>query len=469
MSKVCLVGVGTPSFLPARVHTGPSLRTTHFACALAAAGHEVSVIYTSGSAHPGLTPAFDIKPLDYGGAVAGCLGVDEKDFDGPRLRSFIEESGFNAIVGVTAYAAALVARLGLGLPFWADVFGDPMAEAQAKAVATGNDAVLVRFWSMLGPVLEKADRFSAVSRAQSHALVGQLGLAGRLCASTAGQALVEVVPCAAATVGRHGQDSQDDLASSLPDFPPADSFVVLWSGSFNTWCDIEGLFAGLNEAMEAEPSLHFVATGAGIKGHDEDSYRRFSSLVATSPYSRRFHLYGWVESQTLPACYDRADVGVVFEHDLYERRLGSENRVVQWMAAGLPSVSTGLSELGVCLRARGLAFACSHGDPSSLAHALVELARDRRRVAAAGLACRSYAERCFSFDVTARPLLDWCAAPVRAADSGRQRPLSIGLFSEPAAVVHLLEAYLAGLGLGQVLYRSLRWMGRRLLGRGLRT
>ena len=43
--------------------------------------------------------------------------------------------------------------------------------------------------------------------------------------------------------------------------------------------------------------------------------------------------------------------------------------------------------------------------------------------------------------------------------------LSLGLFSEPASVVHLLESYLAGLSLGQLSWRSLRWFWRRLRGR----
>ena len=45
MSRVCLVGTGVPGFIPARVHNGPGLRTEHFARALVADGHELTVIY----------------------------------------------------------------------------------------------------------------------------------------------------------------------------------------------------------------------------------------------------------------------------------------------------------------------------------------------------------------------------------------------------------------------------------------
>ena len=54
MSRVCLVGTGVPGFIPARVHNGPGLRTEHFARALIADGHELTVIYVdrAGDAAP---------------------------------------------------------------------------------------------------------------------------------------------------------------------------------------------------------------------------------------------------------------------------------------------------------------------------------------------------------------------------------------------------------------------------------
>jgi hypothetical protein len=52
---------------------------------------------------------------------------------------------------------------------------------------------------------------------------------------------------------------------------------------------------------------------------------------------------------------------------------------------------------------------------------------------------------------------------VRAGDAGAEPVLRVGLFSEPAAIVHLLESYLASLGPAQIAYRAPRWLLRRLL------
>jgi glycosyltransferase involved in cell wall biosynthesis len=240
-----------------------------------------------------------------------------------------------------------------------------------------------------------------------------------------------------------------------------DAFVVGWSGSFNTWCDVETAFAGLEAAMAEVPSLVFLATGGAVAGHDERSYAAFTSRVRASAFRDRFRLLGWVGDATARACMRTADVGLVVERDLYERRLGSENRVVHWMSAGVPCVTTALSELGRSLVARGLAYEARPGDPASLAQALVAAAADRAGARAMGEACRTECEQRYGYSSTAHPLVEWCREPRAAADHGRERMVAIGSLTEPRAMVHLLEAYLDELTLGQVAFRAFRWLLRR--------
>lgn len=461
MSRVCLIGVGDPSFLPSRHHAGPGLRCGHFAAALAGAGHELLVLYVSGGSAR-LRTAAAAEPVEMpGGGRIRALETGEDDFASAGLAQLVGNFGPDALVGVSAHGAAMAARLGIDVPLWADIFGDLMAEAQAKAAAHDNDISIAHFWSVLAPVLASGDRFSAVSRAQAYALLGQLGLAGRLNSATAGEELVSVIPCAAEPrVSRAGADS--GLRGRTV---AEDAFIVMWNGGFNTWCDVETLFDGLQRAMLIEPTLVFVATGGAIRGHDESTHRRFLERVEASPMRDRFHLLGWVSDEQLPAIVGDADVGIVIERDLYERRLGAENRIVSWMADGVPAVTTALSEFGQELASRGLVFAVTHGSADAIASMLSELARDRQRLRRVGEQCRRYAAEHLGYSACARPLLAWCAAPRRCGDYRRPRPLVMGLVSQPRAMVHLLEAYLAELSLGQVLYRAARWLTRRLLRR----
>ncbi len=473
MSRIVLAGIGTPAFVPARHHAGPGLRCAHFARALSAAGHRVLLLSIEGGRS---RVGRDSRPQDTSLAGVELLKVGEEDFStagqSHSLSSLLEEYGAEAMVAATAYASSLATRLQSELPFWADVFGDLMSEAQAKASVAGNDYALAHFWTLLNPVLARADRYSAVSRAQADALIGQLGLSGRLSSSTVGERLVEVITCAveegpldgAGPAAAPGELNVEPLRGSVV---PEDAFVVLWSGGFNTWCDIDTMFTGLESAMGREGRIHFVATGGAIKGHDEATYARFAAAVAGSRFRERFHLQGWIESVWLESYYRSADIGINIEKDVYERRFGSENRVVQWMRAGLPCISTGLSSLGSDLLQRGLAFASPCGDSEALARRLCELAANPHGVAGTGSACAEFAAREFSVVGTARPLCQWCERPHKSGDSGAGRVVSLGLLSAPGSVVTFLEAYLAQLSWGQLLYRSLRWIWRRLA-RGLR-
>lgn len=468
MSRILLVGVGCPSFVVSDRHLGPGLRTGHFAVALARAGHELLVLCAdvTGEQAPGSANPFD---ADVDGRPVRCVMANEATLTGGALRDAIDRFAPQGVVGATAYGAALAARLmprspvprdGDAVPFWADVFGDLMAEAQAKAAAHGSDLSVVRFWTTLRAVLERGDRFSAVSHAQASALVGQLGLAGRLSSATAGQDLVSVIPCA----GELRREAVPDPVVRGRRVPP-DAFVVLWSGSFNTWCDVDTLVEGVEGAMERRESIHFVATGGGVAGHDERTIARFAGLVARSRFRDRFLIDGWVRDDLLPAYYEEADVGVCIERDLYERRLGAENRVVQWLVHGLPCVTTGLSELGRALVGEGACFSTTTGDADALAAVLVDLSDDRRRLREAGERCRRAAAR-FGYVSTATPLLDWADRPVAAGDAAGRRPLSIGLLSRPGDMAEVLEAYLAELSVGQIGYRSARWLWRRLRSNG---
>ncbi len=435
-------------------HCGPGLRAEHFARALSESGHRV-LVFSCDVARGEKSERID-------GPAAVAPGIDlieasEAAFASEALRRAARAFQPDATVAATVYGASLALRLGLEVPLWADVFGDFMAEAQAKALATGDDSALVRFWQMFIPVLERADMFSAVSDRQRWALLGQLGMAGRLSRPTAASRLVEVIPCSA-----RAEQPRGPAAVARGRLVPEDAFVVLWTGTFNTWCDVETLVKGLERAMAADRRICLVATGGAVPGHDEITYVRFRRLVEGSPFRERFHLLGWLDRSRFVALVGEADVGIHIERDILERRLGGENRVAEWAVLGLPCVTTGLSEFGGHLVAQGLAFGVGPANPESLARRLCELARDPAQVQAAGRRLAAWAKCEIDYLATAQPLVRWCERPAFAPDRSAARPISAGLLSEPAALATLLERYLDALSLAEVSRRGGRWLLRRL-------
>ena len=466
MSRVAVVGVGEPWFLESRNHSGPGLRAGQICEALQRAGHEVLLVLAN---EPnGWDEGFVI--VRRGQAVPRATGrievlhVNERAFGSDDLRQEWDRFAPNCVVGAGAYAAALAGQLQLDLPFWADIFGDLMAEGQAKAAAQKSDATLVHFWSLLGPVLDRADKFSAVSSAQRLALVGQLGLAGRLGHATAGYEFVEVMRCAVPPRRDETRPSTTDAQALREKYGiPERAFVVLWSGSFNTWCDIDTVLDGLDTAMGRRPDFHAVMTGGPVVGHDETTYEHFVNRLGRLEHARRIHFLGRVDNDELDGVYAISDLALHAERSLYERELGAENRALHWLGAGVPMISTGLSEFATRLVDEGLAFRFPVGDPEAMADTLLERLAKPERLRALRPKCRDFASMHCTPEQTCQPLVAWCNAPAVAPDHGAERSLDLGLFSDTDSLARMLDAYLSRLPLAEVARRGGRWLCARLL------
>jgi glycosyltransferase involved in cell wall biosynthesis len=411
VSRVLVAGVSPLPFEDAPRSYGPGIRTWQLAWSLARTGHEVSVLAM-------ITPGAygDERPAgheDRGGIRIRRLS-DVAFLDPSTVRESIRGLQPHALVGASLYGSTTLARAGSRLPFWADQFGSAMAEAQTLAATLGRDWPVAHAWSLLAPVLRSCDRLSVVSELQRWAAVGELGAVGRLTAATCGHELVSVIPCALVPAEEKAPEAGQPAArgSVVPD----DAFLVLWSGGFNVWSDVETLVEGTERAMESDPRVHLVSTGGAIPGLDARTYARFEALVARSPHRDRFHLAGWVRAREVGSYVGESDLGIVCERPTYDGTLGSKNRVVQWMGAGLPVVCSRVGELADRLDERQLGLTCPAGDAAALAERLVWAAGHADELDSMAARAREHALTELSFEATTRPLVAWAADPRCAPD-----------------------------------------------------
>jgi glycosyltransferase involved in cell wall biosynthesis len=172
--------------------------------------------------------------------------------------------------------------------------------------------------------------------------------------------------------------------------------------------------------MGRDARIHFVATGGAIPGLDPSTWARFQDHVARSPLRERFHLEGWVLAERVAAYVEEADLGILADRPIYEGLLGSKNRVVQWMGAGLPVVYNRTGDLGDLLEERRLGLTFPPGDAAALAERVEWAAARGSGLREMAARARAVAHHELTFEATTGPLVEWAAAPRRAPDAARR-------------------------------------------------
>ena len=413
MSKILVCGICPLPFENTRQSFGPGIRSWQFARGLERAGHEVHLVAMKIQEAYAESPA--VREETFEGVRVERL-ADKEFFDASEIERRLRDLRPDAAVGATVYGSNVLARATPKLPFWADQFGHFMAEAQAKARLEGANWPVANFWAYLEPVLRSADKFSTVSDRQRYALMGELGVIGRLTHETCGYEFTSFVPCA--LVPRPAEEPRRLLRGTAY---PDDAFVVLWSGGYNVWSDVETLFRGLEIAMEQDPRIHFVSTGGEIPGHDERTYQGFRQNVEQSAHRGRYHLQGWVDAELIPSYEAEADLGVLTDVAIYEGQLGSKNRIIQWLGHGLPAVYNAIGDLGDLLAGERLGLTFPPGDASALAREILWASGHRDELREMASRAHTYSRREFSFEATTRGLAEWARDPVRAPDATWRR------------------------------------------------
>lgn len=417
MSKILVIGTG-PLYSPdIKVFCGQSLRTWHVTETLRNAGHTVDLVVLQTDGHePAPELRGQVAQARYGTFNYGIIHSWTPAEVLPLLQQVLESKPFDAIVSVNVNAGAIVARLETQLPIWADLMGHMMGEAQAKCLTEKQDDLLLHFWKRQRAVLRRADRLSVSGQKQMYAVLGELGVLGRLGHRSAQHPYCSLIPIAADPMF---------LSMDLPVLDkkyrgtlfPDDAFVLLWTGGYNTWTDVHALAAALTLAMEQVPRLRFVSTGGAIPGHNEGTYPEFVDLMKRSGFDDRCHFLGWVEGGELPQLYAECDLGLNIDGLNYETLLGGRNRLLNMMAAGLPVLTTIGTEISELIAEHRLGYSVRIGKVQDYADAMIRAAKispERRNL---GNRARSYVKENFTPEAVMKPLLKWAAEPALAPDN----------------------------------------------------
>src|SRR5690606_31459300 len=113
--------------------------------------------------------------------------------------------------------------------------------------------------------------------------------------------------------------------------------------------------------------IRFLSTGGVIDGHDEKTYPRFQRMVEQSDLRDRFDLRGWVSPEELTEIQRMAHLGINVDLPCYETLIGARNRLTEFMARGIPILTTLCSEISQILHYKSLVLSVPTQNPDILA------------------------------------------------------------------------------------------------------
>ena len=425
MARVLVIGPHPPQALAGAKVEAAHYRTWQFVEPLLEDGHDVLLC----AGEKGL-PAerLALESVELSSKTLALRGVrfGQRGWRG-ELQAAHDEFQPDCVVAVNFYHSLYASRLKTDRPLWCDIYGDMITIQQAACFRAGTDRGLPTTVGFLERILRSGDVFSVCGQPQRHMTVGELAMSGRLNARTFGYDFVKVVlPGGPASLA---DSAAPGLADEWRHRLGANAFVVLWCGGYNTWTDVETLFAGLEGAMAKNPELHFVSVGACTYSAPDDVYARFQSFIEKSPHKNRFHLLGWRPWSEVGEYYKLADIGLNLDAMHYETEFGTRTRLVEMMAAGLPVVTTLGSELSELLDRWGAASTFAVGDAEGLRSHLVALSSDPELPRRMQAASQEAIENRLSFHATTEALREWVVRPVKAPDRpgvGEAAPASLG-------------------------------------------
>ncbi len=322
----------------------------------------------------------------------------------------------DAIIGVNTHPSYLLSKIKTEAPFWADLNGWIMAEAQAQAYKTESNDYLPHYFSIEKSILLRADKVSAVSENQKFAVLGELAFMGRLNNQTFGNQFCYHIPNGTETF-------EGEIVGNLKLDVPENAFIVLWVGGYNTWADETTLFKGLEKAMKGCENLFFVSTGGQIKGLDNKTFSNFQQMVEKSEYKNRFKFLGWIKTDEIPSLYAKAHVGLNVDKLCTETLTGARNRINEMMKYGLPVITSLGSEISheVERHKSGLTF--KSADFDAFAENILTIYREwnggnsDEKFKQYGDNGKKYISEECNYHKIMQPLINWLTNPHRAPDA----------------------------------------------------
>jgi glycosyltransferase involved in cell wall biosynthesis len=176
----------------------------------------------------------------------------------------------------------------------------------------------------------------------------------------------------------NGQEVREEARSDylrIATGQPPDVKIVLYIGYI---APVRGLEEMITAANEVSDGVHFVAMGPGAPAYS-DSLRELATELGAA---RRVTILGPVPQEQVVRVASAADIGISpVSRDFGNGRFVLNNKVFQYIAAGLPVLASDVEGVGGFVLSEQIGDVFDERDPSSIATCVNRLVEDPARLA----------------------------------------------------------------------------------------
>jgi GT2 family glycosyltransferase len=327
-------------------------------------------------------------------------------FQGFALRHFLTLQRSNKIMVVDLYDPMHLEQLEQGREM-----GD----------AAWRNQVLVTT-EVVNEQLQRGDYFLCASERQRLFWMGQLAAVGRINPDTYAadenlQDLISIAPFGMdSTPPQHTRKAIRGIVPGIGD----DDKVVIWGGGIYNWFDTPTLVRAIGKLAERRPNVRLFFLGVA---HPNPDVPEMAIVSKTREISEQLGLTGknvffnenWVALDDRQNYLLEADAGVSTHFDHIETTFSFRTRILDYMWANLPIVTTRGDSFGDLVAAEGLGVAVTERDVDGLADALESMLFDEDAIAAAKANVARVAQD-FTWEKALAPLVAFCHDPHVAPD-----------------------------------------------------
>jgi GT2 family glycosyltransferase len=195
--------------------------------------------------------------------------------------------------------------------------------------------------------------------------------------------------------------------------------VILWGGGIYNWFDPVTLVKAMALVAKERDDIKLFFMGTR---HPNPEVRQTDMSARTIELSKKLELYGkniffnfgWVDYEERQDYLLESDIGIITHPMHVETRFSFRTRILDYLWAGLPIISTKGDSLSDLIEKEGLGITVEEGDDKQLAEAIIKLAGDGDYYRKCAENIEKVSEK-YTWDRVLAPVIEFCRDPVSSA------------------------------------------------------